>query len=82
MDERLSSSCNISIAKIMNGFSKIGRTSILLTTRIDGWTRKILSSDSNLYEINGNVNFMRCSKNCHKEILEVPLKSQPVPTCP
>ena len=82
MDKNLANSFNISIAKIINGFSKIGRNAILLTTRIDGLTRKILSSDSNLYEINGNVNFMRCSKNCHKEILEIPSESQKVPTCP
>jgi NAD-dependent SIR2 family protein deacetylase len=81
-DETLASKLYVAIAKIINGFSKIGRTGGLLTTRVDGLARKILSTDSTLHEINGNLNYMRCSKSCSREVYKVPENGGYVPTCP
>jgi NAD-dependent SIR2 family protein deacetylase len=38
-----------------------------------------------IYEINGNINYMRCMKNCTKRLLPGPVLTsslEEVPTCP
>ena len=51
---------HISLAKIVCGFQKVGKSASIITSEVDGYQRQILSKDSSLFEINGNIHYNRC----------------------
>jgi NAD-dependent SIR2 family protein deacetylase len=81
-DEGRPAQMHVALAKISNGFSKMGRGCAVITTEFDGYQRQIMSSDSSLLEISGNVHYMRCSKLCTRELYKTPTcLGQAIPTC-
>jgi NAD-dependent deacetylase len=50
----------------------VGDRFILITQNVDGLHLKAGSSLSRTYQIHGNIDFMRCSRECTAEIREIP----------
>ena len=62
-------------------FKEAGKEYYLITQNIDGLHRKAGSNPQNMFEIHGNIFFMRCSKNCTDAIVPIENGTTGVPVC-
>ena len=69
------------IAKLENFFQINKRNFTLVTQNVDALHQKAGSSE-NLFEIHGNIFYMRCFEECHPELHPIEKDQTGVPSCP
>ena len=70
------------IASLENVFLNSKRRFHLVTQNIDGLHLRAGSSPEMTYQIHGNINFMRCFKDCSDRIYLIPQETTKLPVCP
>ena len=73
------------IARLVNHFNSTHRSGFVITQNVDGFDRAS-SLGGELFEIHGNLDYMRCSEECSEDLFPSGLGDSPelvqVPTCP
>ena len=76
---------NNTVADLVDFFNSTNRRGFVITQSLDGFDRA-LSRGGEVFEICGNLDFMRCSKDCNTDLYPNTLVSAPelnnLPTCP
>ena len=62
------------IAQLVNFFNSTNRSGFVITQNLDGFDRAA-SLGGEVFEINGNLDFMRCSKSCSNDLYPNTLSS-------
>ena len=70
------------IAELYNYFRHIGRSISVITQNIDDYDRQVLGPDADVYEVHGNLSYMRCMTNCCDVLFPAPDPSEPLTTIP
>jgi NAD-dependent deacetylase len=73
------------IAELYNYWRHIGRTAAVITQNIDNYDREVLGPDAEVYEVHGNLTYMRCMTGCCDVLFPAPETDEPIdriPMCP
>lgn len=80
--------CHYAVSEFYHMYRGRGRSSAVITQNIDGYDREVLGPEAELYEIHGNLEYMRClSETCsfNTELLPGPPATdylEYIPMCP
>lgn len=79
--------CHFAVSEFYHMYRSQGRDAAVITQNIDGYDRMILGHDAELYEVHGNLEYMRClSESCElsKQLLPAPPAEylEYIPMCP
>lgn len=73
------------IARLVSYFNTSKTSGFVITQNIDGFDR-VATQGGEIFEIHGNLDYMKCSKQCSQDLypsnLGVPQELTAVPTCP
>lgn len=72
---------HFALAQLERFFKQNNRELILVTQNVDGLHEKAGSS-RDLFEIHGNIFYMRCYEGCNDDIYPIPENQTGVPVCP
>ena len=70
------------VAELYNYYRHIGRSVSVITQNIDDYDRQVLGPDADVYEVHGNLSYMRCMTNCCDVLFPAPDTTEPLSTIP
>lgn len=71
-----------SLVELQNYCKSNSKTFLVVTQNVDNLHQRSGISQDSMFEVHGNIYYMRCSESCTNDLYPIPLDENAIPTCP